>query len=138
MTVKYLLIFALCFLVGATAAIAVRSAVHQPYAPASEAPVMSAPAPADSAPSAPAPAPGHQGHGATPAPATNQAKPASADVTAIGNTICPSCGMDVDPELLPITTAQGSIGIGCAPCAPKIARDPGRYADAARDNKRAK
>ena len=163
MTLKYLLLFALCFLVGAAIAIGVRSVGHRPYAEATGVHDMTAPSPAKSAPAPPGKAPGHEGHGSAPAPAvaptapapapiTNDAKPpqghdqhgaatspAPADPMAlIGNTICPSCGMDVDPTIPPVKTAQGSIGIGCAPCVPKITRDPGRFVAAARENRKAK
>lgn len=163
MTLKYLLIFAICFLVGAAIAIGARSALHRPYADAKDAHDMTAPDPAKPAPSSPGKAPGHEGHGSAPAPAVPPTAPASAPkpndakpqqghdqhgavpaptpagpTALIGNTICPGCGMDVDPNLSPVATAQGVIGIACAPCVPKITRDPSRYAAAARENRKAK
>ena len=163
MTLKYLLLFALCFLVGAAIAIGVRSVVHRPYAEATGVHDMTEPSPAKSAPAPAEKAPGHEGHGSAlapavaptapaPAPTTNDAKPpqghdrhgAAASSTPadpmalIGNTICPSCGMDVDPAIPPVKTAQGLIGIGCAPCVPKITRDPDRFVAAARENRKAK
>ena len=136
---KPLLLFALFFLIGAALAIGVRSVTHRPYAEV--APAATTPAPA----AAPAPVDhanhgDHAGHaGAPAAPSAPPAPPAPVDATAaIGNTICPECGMDVDPEVAPVPTAHGLVGIGCAPCAPKIARDPVRYGEAARENRRAK
>ncbi len=103
---------------------------------------------------------GHDGHGAPPAdtaprPATPAQSPAAPPSAApaphlgsvpapvggpdapIANSICPVCGMDVDPDLAPVATAHGVIGIACPPCIPKIKRDPKRYADAARENRKA-
>jgi len=161
MILKYSLIFAICFLVGAAIAIGGRAVAHRPYAEGTEAHDMTAPAQAAPTPTSPAKTPGHEGHGspaapaatpAAPAPKASDAKPAdnhqqhggltspsAADPSApIGNTVCPACGMDVDPQLAAIPTEHGLVGIGCAPCAPKIARDPGRYGPAARENRKAK
>lgn len=193
---KSIILFAVCFLVGAITATAVRSALHRPYADATAAhamapPPATAPATATAAPdahqghgaAAPSPgATGHEGHAparpapqtpptaphsghaapppagqpatppapaATPSPspaapdrpahqhgATGSAAPAAGN--AVLNTMCPSCGMDVDPEIKPIPTSQGLVGVGCAPCVPKIMRDPERFGAAARENRRAR
>lgn len=150
------IIFAICFLVGAAAAVGVRATMHRPYAEAAAAQVMTQP----TTPAAPAPA--HEGHQPSPAPAPQHSAPAAAPgdakpsgghghhghgawpaatsdgapATAV-NAICPVCGMEVDGELAAVPTPHGAVGIGCAPCAAKIARDPDRYGPAARENRKA-
>jgi hypothetical protein len=103
------LIFLVAAAVGALSTLAVRSALHQPYAP-------SAPAAAEDPPHRhPAPvADPHAGHAATPK-------------SAAVNTICAICGMDVDPELPTATFEDRVIAFGCIKCPPKFAKDPGRY-----------
>ena len=110
--IRHLLIFVITAALGALVALAVRSAVHHPYA-----------SPADSheqhTPTAPAPAPAkpasdpHAGHVSAPA-----AKPV--------NKICAICGMDVDPKLTAIYKEQ-LIAFGCAKCPDKFAKDPERF-----------
>lgn len=164
MAMKSLLIFAICFLVGAAVAVGVRAAVHKPYAEATQAHDMAA-SPESSAPSAAPSSAGHEGHGTAPAqpapvpvPKAGEAKPittpaaAPADQhqhngtapanaadprAAIGNTICPGCGMDVDADLAAIPTPHGLVGIACQPCVPKITREPERFGAAARENRKA-
>jgi hypothetical protein len=117
--IRNLLILAFAFALGALIAVAVRAALHRPYA---------APAPASvPAPAAPPPAPAHQ-HGAAPVPA-----PAPAASKPV-NTICPGCGGPVDPAL-PTATYQGkTIGFNCAMCPPRFAADPAKYGEAALKN----
>ena len=143
MSPKLILVFALCFLVGAGASLVARAALHRPYQ-ADPAPAAAAAghthggAPAPPAPAAPTPAAG-AGTGAPPEPAHqhgHDAAPAT-EPGAIGNRICPGCGMEVDPDLAPVATAHGTIAIGCRPCAAKIARDPATHAEAARENRKA-
>lgn len=162
MTMKSLLIFAICFLVGAAVAIGVRAAVHKPYAEATQAHDMAAPPGLPAPPASPS-GDGHEGHGQPSVPAPSQsapgpvpkageAKPEQGDQhkdhgtapanagdpnAAIGNTICPVCGMEVDAELASIPTPQGLVGIACPPCIPKIRRAPDRYGAAALTNRKA-
>lgn len=171
MAMKSLLIFALCFLVGAAGAIGVRAAFHRPYAEATEAHDMAAP-PGSPASPAPPSGTGHEGHGmpngqtpeqvapvllpkpeeSKPEESKPDAKPAGANEhqnhgsapakvgdpsVAIGNTICPACGMEVDTGLAAIPTTHGLVGIACPPCVPKITREPDRYGAAALENRKA-
>jgi YHS domain-containing protein len=113
---RHLMIFAACFLVGAVAATALRTALHQPYAE-TPAPAMSAPA---ALPAAAAPV-------VAPPPAPADAKPV--------NTLCPICGMTVDPAI-PTATWQGKvIGFGCKACPPKFKATPEKYGPAAVQNR---
>lgn len=113
---KNLLIFLTTFLIGALAALAVRTARHDPY-PA--APVTAAPS------NAPEEQPLHQ-HGGNGSAPSDDAKPV--------NTVCAICGMDVDPDV-PTAAYQGKqVGFGCKMCPPKFAADPDRYGPAALNN----
>lgn len=106
--IRQVLIFVIAAGLGALVALAVRSALHRPYAAPTPAPVSPAPA----APAAPATDP-HAGHATA---------PASAPV----NTICAICGMKPDPTLT--ATYQGKlIAFGCKGCPGKFAKDPDRY-----------
>lgn len=116
---RHLIIFSACFLLGVALTAAIRTARHDAYdrhqgspaaAPAST--VAAHPGPDATAPAAPA------------APAA--AKPV--------NTLCPICGMTVNPTL-PFATYQGrAIGFGCKACPPKFAAEPERYGPAALKN----
>jgi len=160
MAMKYILIFAICFLVGAAVAIGVRAVVHKPYAEATQVHDMAAPPGTPTPPASPSGA-GHEGHGQpsgpapaqpVPVPKAGEAKPEQGDQhidhgkapaktgdpnAAIGNTICPACGMEVDTELASIPTSHGLVGIACPPCIPKIKREPDRYGAAALENRKA-
>ncbi len=102
------------FLVGAVIVTVVRTVGHQPYA---------APAPAAMHPE-PLPAP-------VPAPAPSASAPAAPRVI---NTICPICGMDVDPSIPPAAWDGVLVGFGCRACPPEFVNDPARYGAAARTN----
>jgi YHS domain-containing protein len=135
---KHLLLFAAAFALGTVAALAARSAWFKPYEnhpaaePAAEYGPMvanpltpaSQPAADKNKPSSPpaTPAEPHAGH-ETSAPAKSV------------NTVCPICGMDVDPSLKPATYQGKLVGFGCRMCPPKFARDPDRYGPAALENK---
>jgi len=162
MTMKFLLIFAMCFLVGAAVAIGVRAVVHKPYAEATQAHDMAAPPGLPAQPVSPSGA-GHEGHGQpngpapaqtppVPVPKAGEANPEQGDQhqnhgtapakaadprAAIGNTICPGCGMEVDADMAAIPTPHGLVGVACPPCVPKITREPERYGAAARENRKA-
>ena len=43
------------------------------------------------------------------------------------NTVCPICGMDVDPEIQPATYQGKAVGFGCKACPPKFTASPERY-----------
>ncbi len=112
--IRHLLIFVITAGLGALAALAIRSTLHQPYAEPADIkpqPVPTAPAPGK-APSKPVSDP-HAGHAAVPA-----TKPV--------NDICAICGMDADPKLT-ATYQQQVIAFGCAKCPDKFAKEPDRY-----------
>lgn len=101
---RHILLFLACFVAGAAATLAVRTARHQPH------PVL--PPPAATPASFPAGAPANIAHG----------NPI--------NTTCAICGMPVDPRL-PTASYQGkTIGFGCRMCPPKFQADPDRYGPA--------
>ena len=54
--------------------------------------------------------------------------------SAVVNTACPICGMDVNPALKPATYQGKLIGFGCAACPPRFAKDPDRYGPSALRN----
>ena len=109
---RHIAIFTICFVLAALATAVIRTVLHKPYA-AVATPV------APPAPVAPAVA-------AAPAPAPAPAAPV--------NTICPICGMDVDPSLPTATWEGRTIGFGCRACPPKFAADPAAYGPAALKN----
>jgi len=160
MAMKYFLIFTICFLVSVAVTIGVRAAVHKPYAEATQSHDMAAPSGLPVQPASSS-GDGHEGHAQPSAPAQSapvpvpkagEAKPEQGDphkdhgtapakagdpTAAIGNTICPGCGMEVDTELAAIPTSHGLVGIACPPCVPKITREPARYGAAALENRKA-
>ena len=96
---RHVLLFLACFVTGAVAALAIRTARHQPH------PVLPPMAAAQPSPAA--------------APANPQGTPV--------NTTCAICGMPVDPKL-PTATYQGrTIGFGCRMCPPKFQAEPDRF-----------
>lgn len=106
---KSLVLFLVTFLVGAALAFGVRAALHDPHALPSEASAKEGAS--------------HAGHSTS-----LNAQPATI------NTLCPICGMEVDPSL-PVATYEGkSVGFGCAACPPKFAKDPARYGPSALRN----
>lgn len=145
---RQVIIFAICFAIGATAALIGRSAFHKPYAE----PTVAAPSTNPQPQSHASPTrDGHAQHGtheATPAvqaedpPRTETpaagASPSTASTGSVVNSICPSCGMDVDTEIPPIAYGDKAIGVGCAPCIPKIKRDLERHGQAALRNEKVK
>lgn len=146
------IIFALCFAIGATAALIGRAAFHKPYreepaavhSPAKAAPAEPAghegmPSMGSSTPPAAA-APGLPATAAPPAtaPAAPSTVPApvSTGSPKVVNTICAICGMDVDPAIAPIAYQGQLVGFGCGACPPKFKREPDRYGPAALKNER--
>jgi hypothetical protein len=103
--IRHVLIFVIATSIGAFVALALRSALHQPYA-----------APASPAPATPAPAADpHAGHASTPT-----------TVPTPVNTICAICGMKPDPRLA--ASYQGKpIAFGCKACPDEFSKDPDRY-----------
>ncbi len=150
------ILFIVCFIAGSAVGLIARASLHKPYedAPAADGTsgepahghadhgAMTPPAPphADHAPRSSAPdavlPPGdqHAGHASTPAATKPTVEPASA--TATVNTICPVCGMEVDPELPTVDYQGKKIGIGCAMCLPKIRRELDRYGSAALEDRK--
>ena len=100
------LLFLACFVAGAAATLALRTARHEPHPVLPPSPALPAPAPSGASAAVP-PAPG-----------------------APVNTTCAICGMPVDPKL-PTATYQGkTIGFGCRMCPPKFQAEPDRYGPA--------
>ena len=107
---KSILLFLFAFIAGAAIALVIRTARYEPKA---------APEPAvAAAPAAPDPlAHEHADHPQTAAPAPGPTV----------NSVCPICGMDVDPSL-PTAVFEGkTIGFGCKACPPKFKADPAKY-----------
>lgn len=136
---RHLALFVATFVAGAVLALAVRSALHQPYAghaghvetPA-YAPLVNHTTPPEPKPDAPPPRPSPPKAGA---PATPHADHATASPTGSTiNTVCPICGMEVDPSIQPAEHDGTLVGFGCRACPPKFAREPERYLPAARNN----
>lgn len=50
------------------------------------------------------------------------------------NTVCPICGMDVDPKLQPAEYKGKLVGFGCAACPPKFKRNPDKWGPSALRN----
>jgi YHS domain-containing protein len=110
--IRTLLIFLGSFAVGATVALAVRTAWFDPHAAASH----------PSSPPAVHAAPASHTHGEEGKPTANAATPV--------NTMCAICGMAVNPAI-PFAQYRGkTIGFGCKQCPPKFAADPERYGPA--------
>lgn len=119
---RHLLIFAACFLVGAVATAALRTARHNPYdgPPAAPPPPVVAPPAAMAMPAADP----HAGH-----------QPAAPAAPIPVNTICSICGMPVDPKI-PTATYRGKvIGFGCKICPAKFAANPELYGPLALENR---
>ena len=109
---KSLFLFLATFALGAVAALAVRTARHDP-APVSSFPVSGLPTPVSAAPVSPAPS-----------PVSGLPIPVSKSPV---NTVCAICGMDVDPKL-PTAEYQGkTIGFGCRMCPPKFKAEPDKF-----------
>ncbi len=123
---KHIVLFAAAFIGGAIIALAVRAALFQPYAGDTH-PVAAASAPPAHTAVAAASAPPHTGHD------TVSASPPPAAAGTV-NTICPICGMEVDPSIPPATYQGRQVGFGCRACPPIFARDPDRYGPAALAN----
>ncbi len=138
---NHLLLFAAAFALGTVAALAARSAWFQPYENHPTAEPAADYAPMVANPLAPASQPMAEKNKPSNPPAT-PSKPAdphaghhaSAPAKTV-NTVCPICGMDVDPSLKPATYQGKLIGFGCRMCPPKFAREPDRYGPAALENK---
>jgi YHS domain-containing protein len=105
---KNAVVFLLTFMVGAAAALIYRGVRYQPYAEA---------------------APPKQEQAAPAAPAA-----AAVDTVPV-NSVCPICGMDVDPSIPPADYQGKKVGFGCAACPPRFARDPERWGPLALQNK---
>jgi len=116
---KNILIFIAAFFAGALVALAVRTVRHDPYAAPAQ-PEQPAAATVH-APVAPAEdKPDHAAHNGAAAPV---------------NTVCPICGMDVDPDVATATYDGKTIGFGCKRCPPQFAEEPDVYGPAALENK---
>ncbi|MDA0576942.1 MAG: hypothetical protein O3B24_02465 [Verrucomicrobia bacterium] len=108
---KQIVLFVAMFAVGALAALITRTVLHKPYDVVSHS-------------AEPNTMPHNMAEHAT-APPTK---------TETVNTICPICGMPVDPTLPTAEYAGKSVGFGCKACVPKFAKDPQQYGPAALQN----
>ena len=126
--IRHISIFSACFILGALATLAIRTARHDPHAPVGTELQAGTEPQAGAEPQATAIKPA-----ATAAiPEMPGAAPTSAS-TAV-NTVCALCGMTVDPKI-PTALYQGKvIGFGCKACPPKFAADPERYGPSALAN----
>lgn len=135
---KQIALFAAAFVIGATLALAVRAARHDPYADHRVPPAPTPPMPmVDNTTPKAQPPPTHNAHAGHDMAHNAAAAPATADSESAVNTICPICGMTVDPKLPSATYAGQRVGFGCAMCPPKFAVEPDRYGPAALRNEQA-
>lgn len=125
---KSILLFAGAFAAGAAIALGARTVMVAPES-------LPAPTPSVAAVAAPA------GHDHAQPKETERPKPAPAAPTSkavpetkVVNTVCPICGMDVDPRLKPAEYKGHLVGFGCRACPPKFAKEPDRYGPAALRN----
>ena len=116
---RHVIIFIACFVVGAAVALIVRTAFHKPYA-------ESIPVATGIAVATPV---------AT--PAATQALPDPAESVAVVNTICPICGMAVDPNIAVQVWQGHRIGLGCAKCPAKFTAHADHYGAYALKNEKA-
>ncbi len=147
-------IFVICFVVGAFGALIGRAALYHPYseqaqADATPSSMSGMDSPADNAENtssaARAKSPSHADHGdkmselSPPSPddAVPMTAATQAEKTAV-NTVCPICGMDVDPAIESMTYQGKQVGLGCAMCPPKFKREPDKYGPSALENRKAK
>lgn len=108
---RHVIIFIVCFVVGAVAALIVRTAFHKPYA--------------ESIPAAVA------------TPVATQAVPDPGESAGVVNTICPICGMAVDPNIAVQVWQGHRIGLGCAKCPAKFVAHADHYGAYALKNEKA-
>ena len=158
--VRHLVIFFAMFALGIFIAIIVRTARHEPYAehtghpgnpPMGETPMS--PKSMDSTPMTGAasaasvdhgPAMPHDMAGMAVDPVTTSAKPvAAAPLVTTGssmtvNTICPICGMKVNPAIAPATYQGKLVGFGCKTCPADFKAAPETYGPAALKNQMVK
>ena len=111
---RHLLLFLGTFLIGAVAALALRTARH-PVPPGPDAP-----------PTGGAYAPLVNLGPATPAGPADPAAPAPAAGSPV-NSVCAICGMKVDPRLPTLEYRGQRIGFGCKLCPPKFQAEPDKY-----------
>ncbi len=131
---KPVIAFIVALIVGAAIMLVVRSVAHDPHANHT-APAAPAASPG-ATPSAPAADP-HAGH--APATVAPEVAAPAADAPAeprTVNSICPICGMDVDPALGIWHFHGKPIGIGCRACIEPMNTHIERYGPAALENKR--
>lgn len=137
--IKHAAAFLAAFVVGAFLALAVRAALHRPFAvpPSSSAAPDSSNADVRSSAAASLPAAVQPPARETPTNTTAE-RPTAAPVPnspgATVNTLCPICGMKVDPSIRPAQYRGALVGFGCRACPPKFAREPDRYGPAALKN----
>jgi len=100
---KSALLFLATFVLGAALALGARTVRHKPYAEPANGAAVAAPDP------------------------KSQISKLKSDGSAVVNTVCAICGMDVDPDIPPATYEGKLVGFGCAACPPKFAKAPDRY-----------
>lgn len=121
--IRHLTVFFATFVIGALIALAARTATHEPHTGATDTAVSTATA----APDAHA---HHHGDHASAADAKAKAPTTAKTV----NTVCPICGMDVDPSLGTADYKGQKVGFGCAACPPKFKKNPDKWGPSALKN----
>ncbi len=112
---KNILLFIGAFFVGALITLAIRTAKHDPYISP-----LTAPERIESVIDTNS----HQ-HA--------EASPAAGEIPV--NTVCPICGMDVDPNVATAMYEGKIVGFGCKNCPPKFAAEPEAFGPSALENK---
>lgn len=141
--IKNILFFGAAFVVGSVIALAMRAAQHAPYQGMSN--VAQPPSSLQMVTNAPATTvSGHQQHAGHNAGNHRAEGAADADSTGdvaadprkgtVVNSVCPICGMDVDPSIPPAEYNGYLIGFGCRACPPTFAQNPEHYTNAALEN----
>lgn len=121
--IRNLIIFVVCFVIGAATVLVYRITTYHQHGKIAPVPTVAA---------TPMTMP-------LPPPAATAASSASAPVPAAAtgqpvNTICPVCGMKVNPQLPTATWKGRIIGFGCAGCLPRFQAEPDRFGEAALKN----
>jgi YHS domain-containing protein len=128
---KSILLFAVTFAAGAALALGARTVLHTSDSVETPSPVAAVAVPPTAAGTHDPAQPKE-----TAAPKKDPAAPAAkaAPAPKAVNTVCPICGMDVDPRLKPAEYKGHLVGFGCRACPPKFAKEPDRYGPAALKN----
>lgn len=141
--IKNILFFGAAFVVGSVIALALRATRHAPYEGMSQ--VAQPPSSLQMVANSPATAATgqHQAAGHTAArdsAGDSTSEDSTGDFAAdprkgtVVNSVCPICGMDVDPSIPSAQYNGYLIGFGCRACPPTFSENPERYTSAALEN----